>query len=227
MLKIFACRVVGALALTLSAGALAGPVQFQVTDQLGQPLANAVVTLQGPAQGADQPGTASMDQVRQQFAPQVLAVRTGTRVTFPNRDNIRHQVYSFSAPKRFELRLYEGTPTEPELFDKPGVVVLGCNIHDWMLGYIYVTNDPWFAVSDANGRVDFSRLPNGQFTTTFWHPRSADMQPMAGEPLSVSDAAQQRQVKLTVSQAPAEGVAEPAHSAFSAAFDEAASETAK
>ncbi len=227
MLKIFACRVVGALALTLSAGALAGPVQFQVTDQLGQPLANAVVTLQGPPQGADQPGTANMDQVRQQFAPHVLAVRAGTRVTFPNRDNIRHQVYSFSAPKRFELRLYEGTPTEPQLFDKPGVVVLGCNIHDWMLGYIYVTDDPWFAVSDANGRVDFNRLPNGQFTTTLWHPRSPDMHPVAGEPLTVSDAPQQRQVKLAVSEAPAEGAAEPAHSAFGAAFDEAASETAK
>ena len=80
-------------------------------------------------------------------------MRSGTSVAFPNSDNIRHHVYSFSLAKRFELRLYQGTQSAPVVFDSPGVVVLGCNIHDWMVGYIYVTDDSRFAVSDEHGRV--------------------------------------------------------------------------
>ncbi len=75
-------------------------------------------------------------------------------VQFPNKDNIRHHVYSFSAARKFELPLYSGTPAQPVLFDKVGVVKLGCNIHDWMIGYIYVTETPYFGKSNAEGRVD-------------------------------------------------------------------------
>ena len=74
--------------------------------------------------------------------------KSGRFQRFPNSNNIRHQAHSFSTAKRFELHLYEGTSAVLLLFDKPGVVVLGCNIHDWMLGYIYVTDDPRFGVSD-------------------------------------------------------------------------------
>ena len=109
----------------------------------------------------------------------MLAVRTGTSVSFPNSDDIRHQVYSFSPAKRFELRLYQGTPSEPVLFDKPGLVVLGCNIHDWMLGYIYVTDDPWFAVSDEHGRAAIADLPAGRYAVTLWHPGSPQLLPQA------------------------------------------------
>ena len=85
-----------------------------------------------------------MDQRGSQFVPHVLPVQAGTSVTFPNSDQIRHQVYSFSASKRFELPLYAGTSASPIRFDQPGIVVLGCNIHDWMIGYVVVLDTPYF-----------------------------------------------------------------------------------
>lgn len=140
--------LLGCFALPVGASGLAA----ELVDGQGQPLANAVLSLKGVGVSVhNEP--AIMDQRNKQFVPSVLAVRSGTAVKFPNSDDIRHHVYSFSPTKRFELRLYKGTPSEPVLFDKPGVVVLGCNIHDWMVGYVYVTDDPWFAVSDEQGRL--------------------------------------------------------------------------
>ncbi len=179
--------LIGALGLVEAAS-----LQGDVVDAKGAALGNAVVTLQGPAGGVAAPGKAVMDQQEMRFVPSVLAVRTGTSVTFPNRDDIRHQVYSFSPTKRFELRLYQGTPSEPVVFDKPGLVVLGCNIHDWMVGYIYVTDDPWFAVSDAQGKVSFDDLPAGDYRVTLWHSALPDMQPRQGEAFKIEGAAAQR-----------------------------------
>jgi hypothetical protein len=92
-------------------------------------------------------------------------------VSFPNKDNIRHQVYSFSPAKKFELPLYSGTTAPPVLFDKPGVVILGCNIHDWMIGYIYVSATPFFAKTGPDGRVDIRNIPAGDYLVRVWHPR--------------------------------------------------------
>ena len=100
-----------------------------------------------------------VDQVDKQFVPKVQAVLVGTPVTFPNNDNVRHQVYSFSPAKRFELPLYAGVPAQPIVFDKPGVVVLGCNIHDWMVGYIYVSESPYFAKTGKDGKAVLADLP--------------------------------------------------------------------
>jgi hypothetical protein len=132
----------------------------------------------------------------------VLAVRSGTRVAFPNSDNIRHHVYSFSPAKHFELRLYQGTPSEPVLFDKPGAVVLGCNIHDWMVGYVYVTDDPWFAVSDAQGRVQLDSVPVGSYAVSLWHPLAPAMLPQAAGALMLDEQPSQQRYALTT-QAPA------------------------
>ena len=98
-------------------------------------------------------------------------VVVGTAVTFPNRDNIRHHVYSFSPAKRFELPLYSGTPAAPVVFDKPGAVVLGCNIHDWMLGYVYVLPTPYFARTGEDGKGRIGDVPAGAYEARVWHPR--------------------------------------------------------
>jgi len=207
--------LIGALGLVEAAS-----LQGDVVDAKGAPLANAVVTLQGPAGGAAAPGKAVMDQQEMRFVPSVLAVRTGTAVIFPNRDDIRHQVYSFSPAKRFELRLYQGTPSEPVLFDKPGLVVLGCNIHDWMVGYIYVTDDPWFAVSDAQGKVRFDNLPAGDYRATLWHSALPDMQPRQGEAFKVEGTAAQRFALPVEAASEAEPPGAPP-SAFGDAFKKA------
>ena len=112
-----------------------------------------------------------MDQVARAFVPSVLVVRTGTPVIFPNSDTIAHQVYSFSSTKRFELGLYRGHPHPPIVLDQPGLVVLGCNIHDNMVGYIYVTDSPYFGRSDDRGVWKMGTLPPGEYDVTIWSPR--------------------------------------------------------
>lgn len=209
-------------AASLSAASLTA----RVIDQQGKPLANAVVTLQGAAGKAPLVLKANMDQRDQDFVPKVLAVHSNTQVAFPNSDNIRHQVYSFSPAKRFELRLYGGTPSAPLLFDKAGLVVLGCNIHDWMLGYIYVTDDPWFAVSDANGVVKFDQMSAGQYSATLWHPKAPDMQVVDGGKFDVPAAGLSRDFTLAV-EASADDKADdksapPAPGGFGDAFHKAA-----
>jgi plastocyanin len=140
----------------------------------GRPLADAVVVAV-PLQGIPPPGQPAarevVDQIGQEFVPYVKPILVGSAVSFPNKDNIRHQVYSFSPAKRFELPLYAGTPAKSILFDKPGVVVLGCNIHDWMIGYIYVSESPYFAKTGANGKAELADLPGFSYQVRVWHPR--------------------------------------------------------
>jgi hypothetical protein len=119
-----------------------------------------------------------MDQVDRQFVPHVLVVRVGTEVAFPNSDTVAHQVYSFSPAKRFQLALYRGHAHPPLTFDKPGVVIVGCNIHDNMLGYIFVTPAPHFGKTDATGKLVLAELPAGEYEVVLWSPRFNE--PQAG-----------------------------------------------
>ncbi len=112
-----------------------------------------------------------MDQQNHQFVPHVLVVRTGTAVTFPNSDNVSHHVYSFSPTKPFELGLYKGNVYPPVVFDKPGIVVVGCNIHDSMLGYIRVVDTPHFAVTNEQGVAVLDAVPSGNYAVDVWTPR--------------------------------------------------------
>ena len=170
-------RLLAALAgLTLVGLALPGrsaELRVFVKDHHGKLIADAVV-LAAPldpksAQRAKPPGDA-VDQVDKQFVPYVKAVFVGSKVRFPNSDHIRHQVYSFSPAKKFELPLYAGADAPPVVFDKPGVVVLGCNIHDWMVGYIYVSETPFFAKTEAAGTATIDDMPPGEYTVRVWHP---------------------------------------------------------
>jgi plastocyanin len=146
-----------------------------VTDARGKPVADAVV-IAVPADGGvrmpARPREDVVDQVDKEFLPKVQAILVGTAVTFPNRDSVRHQVYSFSSAKRFELALYEGTP-QAVVFDKPGVVILGCNIHDWMVGYIYVSESPYFAKTNAEGKAVLTDVPPRGYVVRVWHPQLA------------------------------------------------------
>lgn len=156
----------------LSAVTHAGATGLSVVvhDADGAPLDQAVVIVDvGPSTDPAQ-SIAVIDQVNRMFVPHVSVVRTGTAVSFPNRDDIRHHLYSFSEAKTFELPLYKGTPAEPVVFDKRGIVTLACNIHDWMLGFVYVTDAPSFAVTGEDGRADFQLPAREQYRVTVWHP---------------------------------------------------------
>lgn len=164
----------------LAASAMAQSLQVQVLDASGAPLAQAVVYLESPAaQRRVQPmPTQKITQIRREFVPAVLPITRGTQVEFPNEDTVRHHVYSFSPAKRFELRLYVGTPPEPVLFDRAGVVVLGCNIHDDMVAWVVVLDTPHFGTTDAQGRVQIDGMPSGDYQLRVWHERlPANAQP--------------------------------------------------
>lgn len=158
------------LAIVLAAApARAGQLQVRVLDGDGQPVPEAVVSLHSDAT-RPVPGRSVMDQRNTAFEPGVLVVQAGTAVSFPNSDTVRHQVYSFSPAKPFELPLYSGTPPEPVVFDQPGIVVVGCNIHDWMIGWIVVLDTPLHARSGADG-VARLEAPDGAYQLRAWHPR--------------------------------------------------------
>jgi len=151
----------------------AGELRVLVKDHRGKVVADAVVTAIAldpkNALHARTPSD-SVDQVDKQFVPYVKAVLLGSTVRFVNSDHIRHQVYSFSVPKKFQLPLYGGTDAPPVVFDKAGVVVLGCNIHDWMLGYVYVSDTPFFAKTLAAGTATIEGMPAGDYSVRVWHP---------------------------------------------------------
>lgn len=129
-----------ALAATLAAGAQASVLSVLVTDTNGLPVQDAVVYAEA-AGGQILPKIlqpAEIIQKGRKFTPLLTVVQAGAEISFPNNDTVRHHVYSFSKPKPFELKLYSGTPGSPVLFDKPGTVVVGCNIHDQMLAYIQI-----------------------------------------------------------------------------------------
>jgi plastocyanin len=164
---------IGAAMLIGARSAAAAELQASVKDQHGKPVADSVVSatpLDSKNALRAKPPAVVIDQVDKQFVAYVTPIYVGSLVKFPNNDNIRHQVYSFSAAKRFDLPLYAGSDAPPVLFDKPGVVVLGCNIHDWMIGYIYVSETPFFAKTAAAGTAAIADLPPGEYTVRVWHP---------------------------------------------------------
>ena len=147
--------------LFLAARLNAATVKATVTDADGKPVADAVV-FAPDANDKIIPSTEpyAMDQVNKEFVPHLLPILVGSKVRFPNKDDIHHEIYSFSPAKTFEQPLYKGEPAAPLLFDKPGVVKLGCNIHDWMSGIILVLPNAHFAKTGADGKAELD-VPAG------------------------------------------------------------------
>jgi plastocyanin len=166
------CMLAAAAAMSCPAGEL----DVSVVDRQGRGVGEVVVMVapvdKHPAKAA--PAPAVMDQRNLAFLPRVLVVAVGTEVEFPNNDTVSHQVYSFSAAKKFHLPLYKGELHSPVLFDHEGLVVLGCNIHDSMAGYIYVTDAPFFGKTDTAGMLRLPSVPVGDYRIAVWSPFIAD-----------------------------------------------------
>ena len=168
-------------ALSLAAALSCGPaqavhaaqVQVLVQGSAGQPLADAVLLLEPQDARPPAPVPVAGVEIAQKgrrFVPAVTVVPVGTKVQFPNQDTVRHHVYSFSPAKKFELKLYVGRPENPVEFDRAGVVVLGCNIHDTMVGWVIVSDTPWYASTPASGRATLADVPPGHYVLRSWHP---------------------------------------------------------
>ena len=153
-----------------SAQTQAGSLTVTVKQRNDKPLVGAIVTLDAPAMPPAPPIAAVMDQVNLAFVPDVLVIPLHSKVLFPNSDAISHQVYSFSSARQFQLPLYRGKAYPPVVFDQPGIVTLGCNIHDNMLAYIVVTAAPYFGRTGADGTWMVPNLPPGNYSLHVWHP---------------------------------------------------------
>jgi plastocyanin len=178
MRMVFKALAAGAALFSIGT-ASAATVTIDVRGADGKPLAGAVVLVDTPRKAA---GPIKFDyayEMAQQnisFVPHVLIVPVGATVTFPNRDKVRHHVYSFSKAKKFDLKLYGKDETRSVLFDKVGVVALGCNIHDAMSGFLIVVDTPYAVQTDANGHATIPGVPAGAASIRVWHPtiHSAD-----------------------------------------------------
>jgi plastocyanin len=152
----------------MAAASPAAEVRGRVTDDGGAGVAEAVVWVETTAPEAEPP-SAVMDQIGKQFVPHVLAIPVGTAVSFPNHDQIHHHVYSFSRTRTFEIPLYKGEQAPPIVFDRAGVVKVGCNIHDWMSGVILVLPSSHFAVTGPDGSFRIAGVPEGAHRVAVWH----------------------------------------------------------
>jgi len=172
----------------------AADVAFSIGEsKTSQPVADAVVSLVS-LDAAAKPAIAEsapkieIVQRDKSFVPYVTPVRVGSTVDFPNRDKIKHHVYSISPAKNFELPLYAGEAKAPIVFDRPGIVALGCNIHDSMVAYVVVLDTPWFAKTGADGKAIIAGVPGGRYRAEVWQPRLKANTTVTRE-IAVADAA--------------------------------------
>ena len=176
------------ITVLLASSAAGATIEAVVHDGRGGAVHDAVVYAIPESRSVPPPRrTAVMEQKNRAFIPHVLAVQTGTAVRFPNLDDVQHHVYSFSPAKPFQLPLYKGNPPNAVVFDKSGIVTLGCNIHDQMSAFILVVDTPYFEKTAANGRAALRDLEPGRYTVHVWVP-DMDHEP-ASKIVTVSDRA--------------------------------------
>ncbi len=191
--------VVAVAALVACACASAARVDIQVQDAAGKPLQGAVAYLESPAaRAATRPMTGTeIEQADRRFTQAVTVVTAGSQIHFPNRDKVRHHVFSFSKAKAFEIKLYTGTPANPVLFDQPGLVVLGCNIHDTMLAWVLVVETPWHGQTNALGQLRLPDVPPGAYRLRVWHADLPTGTMPVDQPLTVGATESAAAVRLT------------------------------
>lgn len=189
--------IAAVLSLLACGVAVSAEVVAEVRDTRGAPVAEAVVWVTPIGSKIPQKlMPAIVAHQNKQFVPYVTAVQVGTTINLPNLDDVKHHAYSFSPAKKFELPLYAGTPEAPLLFDKPGIVTIGCNIHDWMTAYVCVVETPFFAISGADGRVQLRNLPAGAYRAEVWQPRLKGQPADYAQPFTIQNEAVKLAFKL-------------------------------
>ena len=178
--------------------ALAAGLGVAVADRDGKPVEDAAVYLEPIDVKAPplKPRSVEIEQKDRRFSQLMTVIQVGQGIHFPNRDSVRHHVYSLSQAKLFEIKLYSGVPSNPVVFDKPGSVVLGCNIHDRMVSYVHVVDTPWFGKSDASGRARIEGFPDGRYRLKVWHYGLANLDVAAEQTLVLKGDAGVAMVRL-------------------------------
>lgn len=172
--------------------AQAAKLNFQAVDKNGNAMSDVVVyaTPIGAPLPASEKAEATISQNDMQFSPYVTAIRTGSQVKFPNYDKMEHHVKSFSATKEFEIKTYErGVVPPPVIFDKPGIVIVYCLLHNWMRAYVLVLDTPYFVKTDQSGVAMLDKLPDGNYEIKAWHPNLGSIKPPLSQTVKVNDQA--------------------------------------
>lgn len=195
----------GLAGLAVSAGvALAAPeasVRVQIVDQRGAPVRNAVVEVDSAAPVSGRisfPWRMAVAQKDQAFVPGLLVVAKGSTVAFPNLDQVRHSIYSFSKAAKFTIDLYGRDQTRTQTFPIAGTVALGCNIHDQMRGYIRVVDTPYAGKTDGNGVITLAGLPTGAARLVVWHPQLRAPNNEMARPLAVDAGANGQKIAVVL-----------------------------
>lgn len=188
-MRMFLALLAPVILLCAGVPATAANLGVDVRGADGKPLAGAVVILETSRKSATPFHFAWSNVMAQRniaFDPHVLIVPVGSSVTFPNRDKVRHHVYSVSRTKKFDLKLYGRDETRSVVFDQIGVVAVGCNIHDAMNGVIIVVDTPFAAQTDANGHAILTGVPAGSASARLWHPSIRAPENMIVQPVTVT-----------------------------------------
>ncbi len=187
-------RTLLALAVMLAASspmlAQAAKLNFQAVDKNGNAMSDVVIyaTPVGMPLPATEKTEATISQNDMQFSPYVTAIRTGSQVKFPNYDKMEHHVKSFSAVKEFEIKTYErGVVPPPVIFDKPGIVIVYCLLHNWMRAYVLVLDTPYFVKTDQSGAAALDKLADGNYEIKAWHPNLGSIKPPLSQTVKVNE----------------------------------------
>jgi len=165
--------VEGRIALPKSQGGGVINKRYSIVNNAGVLSTNpptGVVYVEGDFPPTEPPGKLEIGQKDMVFVPTLLPVRVGSRVEFPNHDDTYHNIFSYSAAKRFDLGRYrpDEKPVPAVVFDQPGLVVLRCDIHEHMRGLVLVLNTPHFVRTDAEGHYRLEGLPAGRYVIKAW-----------------------------------------------------------
>ncbi len=160
--------------LLLCAQAQAAQVTVKVSADNSQPLADMVVYLTPVAGIENLPVNQAQVVVGQQekkFSPYVTVVQKGQQITFENADDITHHIYSVSGKNSFDFKIQAGQSLQSSPMASAEEVAMGCNIHDWMSGYLLVVDTPYFAKTDINGQAAVDINNAGEYVLSVWHPQ--------------------------------------------------------
>ncbi len=162
--------ILAALALAPAAGR-ATELDILLRDQRGAPVADAIVVLSADAAITPPSQTTLVDQKNEAFTSLVSLLRPGDSIRFHNSDKVLHHVYSFARLNPFDVHVRPGETTAEVLYATAGLAAIGCNVHDDMLTYAFVTDRPFAAKTGSDGRARILDAPEGETRLAIWHPR--------------------------------------------------------
>jgi plastocyanin len=161
-------------ALFFNQSTFAKTITFNVINNDGQPLSGVVVYVTPKAPDVELPVNSSrlvIGQKNREFSPYISVVQKGQLVDFENNDDITHHIYSVSGKNTFDFKIKAGNRLKVDQFKASEEVAMGCNIHDWMSGYLLVVDTPYYGLTNSAGNITLDLVYKGDYSVKVWHPQ--------------------------------------------------------